>query len=152
MDNLVDEYQVARQHVLDRFQLILEWIKDVYPCEFHDTHFTDNEIDIYTGEDYVVFNASSPVPYEDWDYTARLGVPTEFFYESLNKTSVVEYYQRIVEETQRQERKNDLIHLLQLWRSLNIDGPHELLARAEGATTYNEIVAVVEQYLEDGHE
>lgn len=150
MDNLVDEYQAARQYVLDRFQFILEWIKDVYPCEFHDTHFTDNEIEIYVGEDYVVFNASSPVPYEDWDYTARLEVPTEFFCRSLNKTSVIEYYQRIVEEAQRQERKESLIHALQTVRQCG--ATHELLAKAVGATTYKEIEEVVEQYLEEGHE
>ena len=152
MDNLVKRYDAAKEELLDRFRVIVGLIRDVCPCEFHDTQFTDNEIEIYVGEDYVVFHAESPVPYEDWDYTARLEVPTEFFCESLNKTSVIEYYQQIVEETQRQERKENLIHALQTVRQCGVTAPHELLARAEGATTYKEIVAAVEQYLEDGYE
>lgn len=150
MDNLAEQYQVAKQLMLDRLRLILEWIEDVHPCDFHDTYFYDYEIDIYVEVDYAVFHAESPVPYEDWEYTARLEVPMEFLLATVDKSTVVEYYQRIVEETGRQERKQNLIHILQ--RMGGVTAPHELIARAEGATTYNEIVAVVEQYLEDGHE
>lgn len=152
MDNLAEQYQAAKQRMLDRLRLILEWIEDVTPCGFHYTYFSDNEIDICIGEDYVVFHAESPVPYEDYYDTARLEVPIEFFSESVYKAAVVEHYQRIVEEAKRQERKQDLIHILQLGHRLNIDNLHEFIARSEGATTYNEIVAVVEQYLEDGYE
>lgn len=147
MDNLVERYESAKEELLDRFRGLVELIEDVYPCEFHDTYFTDNEIDIYVGEDYVVFHAESPVPYEDWDYTGRLEVPMEFLLASVDKADVVEYYKRLAEETERQERKDYLIQFLQKVRG--VTAPHELIARAEGATTYNEIEAVVEKYLEE---
>lgn len=149
MDSLVKRYDAAREELLDRFRVIVELIRDVYYCEYHDTCFTDNEIEIYTWGEYVTFNASSPAAYEDWDYTGSLDVPLRFFSAGVADGEVVEYYRNLALEQERKRRKENLICALQTVRRCGVTDLHELLARTNGATTYNEIAAVVEQYLED---
>ena len=152
MDNLVKRYDAAKEELLDRFRVIVGLIRDVCPCEFHDTQFTDNEIEIYGWGDYITFNASSPAAYEDFDYTASLDVPVRFFSTGVADSEVVGYYRNLALEQERKWHKEELINFLQEVRRFGDTVPHELLAKAVGATTYNEIVAAVEQYLEDGHE
>lgn len=148
--NLAERYVAAKEELLDRFRVIVELIEDVHPCEFHDTYFTDNEIEICVWDvDSITFSASSPEPYEDWDYTGHLEVPVRFFSAGVSDSEVVEYYLNLALEQERKRRKENLIHALQTVRQCGVTAPHELIARAEGATTYNEIEAVVEKYLEE---
>lgn len=151
MDNLVERYATAKEELLDRFRVIVKLIEEVYPCEFHDTQFTDNEFEIYTWGDYVTFSASSPAAYEDWDYTGSLDVPLRFFSAGAADGEVVEYYRNLALEQERKRHKENLVHVLQTARQCGVTDLHELLAKAVGATTYKEIEEVVEQYLEDEH-
>lgn len=153
MDNLADEYFTAKLNLLDRFRVIVKLIEEVYPCEFHDTYFIDNDIEICVWDvDYITFNASSSEPYEDWGYTGSLDVPVRFFNIGVADSEVVEHYRNLALEEEHKRHKEGLINFLLEARRFGATVSHELLAKAVGATTYNEIAEVVEQYLEGKHE